>query len=145
MIGRRFSVEEERRGEETSLSDDVAEMHKVMCESDQTSSCEKVSIQVRITRTVRTIVPSVKVMSVDVRQKRRELMSRRVKCTARRRAERQGTTLKGHTGGLQEYVNKKSATEIGDEAVTQKKKNKESSEFPKQDTEGSEIQKIGRS
>ena len=34
LIGRRFSVEEERRVEETSPSVDVAEMHKVMCESD---------------------------------------------------------------------------------------------------------------
>ena len=38
-------------------------------------------------------------------------------------------------------MNKKSATEIGDEAVTQKKK---SSELPKRDMEGSEFQKIGR-
>ena len=33
LIGRRFSVEEERGVEETSPSDDVAEMHKVICES----------------------------------------------------------------------------------------------------------------
>ena len=32
------------------------------------------------------------------------------------------TTLEGYTGGLQEYVNKKSAAGVGDEAVTQKKK-----------------------
>ena len=38
-------------------------------------------------------------------------------------------------------MNKKSATEIGDEAVTKKKK---SSELPKQDIEGSEVQKIGQ-
>ena len=67
-------------------------------------------------------------------------MSRWVKCTARRSAERQGTTLEGYTGGLQEYVTKKSATGIGDE-VTQKRK--KSSELPKQDMEGSEVQKIG--
>ena len=34
LIGRRFSVEEERRVEETSPSDDVAEIHMVMCESE---------------------------------------------------------------------------------------------------------------
>ena len=34
LIGRRFSVGEERRVEETSPSDDVAEMHKVKCESN---------------------------------------------------------------------------------------------------------------
>ena len=34
LIGRRFSVEEERRVEETSPSGDVAEMHKMMCESN---------------------------------------------------------------------------------------------------------------
>ena len=34
MIGRGFSVDEERRVEETSPSHDVAEMHEVMCESD---------------------------------------------------------------------------------------------------------------
>ena len=34
FIGRRFSVEEERRVDETSPSHDVAEMHKVMSESD---------------------------------------------------------------------------------------------------------------
>ena len=45
------------------------------------------------------------------------------------------------TGGLQEHVNQKSATGIGDEAVPQEKK---SSELPKQDTEGSEVQKFGR-
>ena len=64
--------------EETSPSNDVAEMHKVMCESDwpdKWSSSENVSIQVRITRRVRTTVPSVKVTSVDVRQRRREFMS----------------------------------------------------------------------
>ena len=38
-------------------------------------------------------------------------------------------------------MNKKSATGIGDEAVTWKKK---SSEPPKQDMEGSEVRKIGR-
>ena len=65
-----------------------------------------------------------KVTSVDVRQKRR------------------GTTLEGYTGGLQEYVNKKSATGVGDEAVTQKRK--KSSEHPKQDMDGSEVQKMGR-
>ena len=48
----------------------------------------------------------------------------------------------GYTGGLQGYEKKKTATEIGDEGVTQKKK---SSELPKQDIEGSEVQKIGRS
>ena len=37
-------------------------------------------------------------------------------------------------------MNEKSATEIGEEAVTQKK----SSEVPKQDIEGSEVRKIGR-
>ena len=37
---------------------------------------------------------------------------------------------------LQEYVNKEKATEIGDEVVTQKK----SSELPKRDLEGSEVQ-----
>ena len=31
---RRFGVEKERRVEEASSSDDVAEVHKVMCESD---------------------------------------------------------------------------------------------------------------
>ena len=44
------------------------------------------------------------------------------------------------TGGLQEYLNKESATG-GNQAVTQKKK---SSELPKRDLEGSEVQKIGR-
>ena len=47
LIGRRFNVEEVRRVEETSPSDDVAEMHKVMCESDwpdKWSICENVSI-----------------------------------------------------------------------------------------------------
>ena len=39
------------------------------------------------------------------------------------------------TGGLQEYVKKESATEIGNKSVTQKKK---SSEQPKRDLEGSE-------
>ena len=34
LIGRRFSVDGERREEDTSSSDDVADMHKVMCESD---------------------------------------------------------------------------------------------------------------
>ena len=85
-----MNVEEERRVEETSPSDDVAEMDKVMCESDwpdKWSICEKMSIQVRITRRVRTTVPSVKVASVDARKRRRELMSRRgrwVKCIIRR-------------------------------------------------------------
>ena len=32
LIGRRFSVEDERGMVETSPSDDVAEMHKVICE-----------------------------------------------------------------------------------------------------------------
>ena len=48
---RRFGVEKERRVEEASSSDHVAEMHQVMCESDwpdKLSSCENVSIQVRI-------------------------------------------------------------------------------------------------
>ena len=45
------------------------------------------------------------------------------------------------TGGLQEYMNKEQATEIGNETVTQKRK---SSELPKRDLEGSEVQKIGR-
>ena len=44
-------------------------------------------------------------------------------------------------GGLHKHANKKSATEIGDEAVTQKKK---SSELVKRNIEGSEVQKIGR-
>ena len=35
LIGRRFGVEKERRAEETSLSDDVVEQHKVACESDR--------------------------------------------------------------------------------------------------------------
>ena len=39
--------------------------------------------------------------------------------------------LEGTLEGLQEYVNKKSATGIGDEAVTQKKKSSDS--LPKQD------------
>ena len=34
LIGRRLYVEEERRVEETTPSDDVAEMHKVTCKSD---------------------------------------------------------------------------------------------------------------
>ena len=38
LIGRRFSHGEERRVEETSPLDDVAEMHKVMCESDWQTS-----------------------------------------------------------------------------------------------------------
>ena len=46
-----------------------------------------------------------------------------------------------HCGGLQEYVDKKSAMEIGDRAVIQKKK---SSELPRRDMEGSEVQKIGK-
>ena len=50
--------------------------------------------------------------------------------------------MEGYIGGLQEYVNKKPATEIGDEAVMQKKM--KSSELPKQDMEGSEVQKIER-
>ena len=37
-------------------------------------------------------------------------------------------------------MNKKLAAEIGEEAVTQKEK---SSELPKQDMEGSEVQKVG--
>ena len=45
------------------------------------------------------------------------------------------------TGGLQAYGNKETATVIGNEAVTQKKKK---SELPKRDLEGSEVQKIGR-
>ena len=45
--------------EETSPSDDVAERDKVMCES------ENVSIQVRITWRMRTMVPSVKVTKGD--------------------------------------------------------------------------------
>ena len=72
LIGRRFNVEEERRAEETSSSDDIAEMHKVMCGSDwpdKWRSCENVS------RRVRTTVPSVKVTSVDVRQRRRKKKS----------------------------------------------------------------------
>ena len=40
------------------------------------------------------------------------------------------------TGELQEYVNKEKATGIGNEVVTQKK----SSELPKRDLEGSEVQ-----
>ena len=34
LIVRYFSVDEERRVEETSFSDDVAKMHKTMCESN---------------------------------------------------------------------------------------------------------------
>ena len=34
LIARRFSVDGKRRVEETSPSDDVAEMHKAMCESN---------------------------------------------------------------------------------------------------------------
>ena len=41
------------------------------------------------------------------------------------------------TGGLQEYGNKETATEICNEVVTQKKK---SSVLPKRDLEGSEVQ-----
>ena len=40
------------------------------------------------------------------------------------------------TGGLQEYGNKEQATEIGNEVVTQRK----SSELPRRDLEGSEVQ-----
>ena len=40
------------------------------------------------------------------------------------------------TGGLQEYVNKEQTTIIGDEVVTQRK----TSELPKRDLEGSEVQ-----
>ena len=40
------------------------------------------------------------------------------------------------TGGLQEYVNKEKATEIGYDVVTQEK----SSELPTRDLEGSEVQ-----
>ena len=39
LIGRRFSVEKERRAEEASLSDDVAERHKVMCKGDWPGTC----------------------------------------------------------------------------------------------------------
>ena len=34
LIARHFSVDEERTVEATSSSDDVAEMHKTMCESN---------------------------------------------------------------------------------------------------------------
>ena len=34
LIARHFSVDEERRVEETSSSDDVAKMKKTMCESN---------------------------------------------------------------------------------------------------------------
>ena len=44
------------------------------------------------------------------------------------------------TGGVQEYGNKKQATEIGNE-VTQKRK---WSELPKQALEGREVQELGR-
>ena len=80
-------------------------------------------MQVRISRRVKTTVPSVKVTSVDVRHRRREFMSRRgrwVKCTIRSEAL-------SDTGELHENVNKRSAAGIADEAVTQKK----SSELPK--------------
>ena len=58
--------------EETSPSNDVAEMHKVMCKSDwpdKRGGCENVSMQVRITRRVRTVVPSVMVTKGDERRR----------------------------------------------------------------------------
>ena len=65
-----------------------------------------------------------------------------MKSTTQRSAEWQGTTLEGYIGGSQEHVDKKSATGIGDEAATQKRK--KWPELSKQDIEGSEVQKIGR-
>ena len=67
-----FGVEVECKVEETSPLENVAEMHKVMCESklpDKPNSCKIVLIQARITRD-EIMLLSVRVMSVDVRQRR---------------------------------------------------------------------------
>ena len=55
------------------------------------------------------MVPSVKMMSVVVRWRRREFCSEEAEglCTDNRGAE-QGTTLREYTGKVQEYVNEKS-------------------------------------
>ena len=58
--------------------------------------------------------------------------SRWVKCTAQKRCR----VTRHDTGGLQEYVNKEQATAVGNEVVTQRK----SSDLPKRDLEGSEVQ-----
>ena len=69
-----------------------------------------------------------------------------VKVTKGDECRRTSETSRHDTGRVHWRVagvrEKKSATGIGDEVVTQKRK--KSSEHPKQDMEGSEVQKIGR-